>query len=61
MQLYARHGIPCYWLVDPDTRTTEIHEPQRGVYELAARIPGDRSLCATPFPELTISPEALWA
>ena len=61
MQLYARHGIPWYWLVDPDTRTTEIHELQRGVYELAARVAGDQPLCAEPFPELTISPEALWA
>ena len=61
MQLYARHGIPWYWLVDPDPRTTEVYGLDRGVYELVARVAGDQPLCAAPFPDLTISPEALWA
>ena len=61
MQLYARHGIPWYWLVDPDARTAEVYRLERGVYELAARVAGDQPLCAAPFPDLTMAPEALWA
>ena len=61
MQLYARHGIPWYWVVDPDSRTTEVYGLEGSGYELAARVAGDEPLSASPFPDLIISPQALWA
>lgn len=61
MQLYSRHGIPWYWLVDPDARTAEAYGLEGRVYERVARAAEDEPLCAAPFPDLIISPRALWA
>jgi Uma2 family endonuclease len=61
MRLYARYGIPWYWLVDSEVRTAEIYGLQARIYELRRRFGGDEPLCAEPFPDLTITSEALWA
>ena len=61
MQLYARHGVPWYWLVDPDSRTVEIYRLIEGSYALTARVGGGEPLSAEPFPDLVIRPASLWA
>jgi Uma2 family endonuclease len=61
MQLYARYGISWYWLVDPDSRTVEVYALSGSAYVLSARIAGGEPLRAEPFPDLVITPEALWA
>ncbi len=60
-QLYARYGVPWYWLVDPDSRTVEVCRFAEGRYALATRVGGDEPLSAEPFTDLVIPPESLWA
>ena len=61
MQIYARHGIPWYWVVDPDNRVVEVYRLARGGYVLDARASGDESLTAEPLTELVIPLASLWA
>ena len=60
LQLYARHGVPYYWIVDPDARTIETHVLAGGGYQLAARLEGGEPAALAPFPDLVLDPAALW-
>jgi Uma2 family endonuclease len=57
-QLYARTGIPEYWLVDLDARRMEVlRRPRGGEYdELRIVGPGDR-IASLAFPELELKAE----
>src|SRR5262249_6359435 len=35
-QLYAKYGVKEYWLVDPETRTTEVYVLESGLFGLRA-------------------------
>jgi Uma2 family endonuclease len=59
-QLYARHGVLHYWIVDPEARVIEAHVLRGGVYEPAGRLEGTRPAALPPFPELALDPAALW-
>ena len=59
-QLYARHGVPCYWIVDAETRTIEAHVLSEGRYQLAARAFGSGPVSLPPFPDLAFGPVSLW-
>ena len=61
MELYARHGVPWYWIVDPDARVVEIYRLDAGSYKLSKRVAGDEPLSAEPFPDLALAPSSLWA
>ncbi len=61
MQLYARHGVPWYWIVDPDSRTVEVYALGEGGYALSTRVAGDEQLSAEPLTDLVIPPTSLWA
>ena len=61
LRLYASHGVPWYWIVDPDARVVEVYRLEAGSYALARRIAGDEPLGAEPFPDLALAPAALWA
>src|SRR3972149_8448550 len=39
-QLYARHGVPSYWIGDPEARPGEGDVLSEGGYQLAARAAG---------------------
>lgn len=60
MQLYARYGIPWYWIVDAERREVEIYGLAGGGYELRVWGRGEESLQAAPFMELRLPLASLW-
>lgn len=61
MQLYARHGVPWYWIVDPERRAVEVYGLEGDGYDLRARGSGEETLQAAPFMELRLPLASLWA
>ena len=59
-QLYARYGVPYYWIVDPEARTIEVYILAEGGYQLGARVAGSEAVSLPPFPDLAFVPAALW-
>ena len=59
-QLYARHGVPYYWIVDPEARTVETYTLSEWGYQLAARMAGSQAVSLPPFPDLAFAPSSLW-
>jgi Uma2 family endonuclease len=59
-QLYARHGVPHFWLVDPDGRTIEGFVLHGSEYELAVRAAGATPVDLPPFVDLGLVPDSLW-
>lgn len=59
-RLYARHGVPYFWLVDPGARVVEafVLEPQG--YVLALRAEGPAPVSPPPFAGLAPIPATLW-
>jgi Uma2 family endonuclease len=58
--LYARHEVPEYWLVDPDAKTVTIFsDPRDGRYQ-AEQTVSDVAISAT-IPELSADLKALFA
>lgn len=56
--LYTRHGVPYYWIVDSEGRAIEMYRLAAGAYELIARAAGDVLVAVEPFPGLTLA--AIW-
>ena len=59
--LYARFGVPHYWIVDPDDHLVELYELSEASYRLVARHGGDEVMTAAPFPELRIRLADVWS
>jgi Uma2 family endonuclease len=60
LQLYARFGVPSYWIVDIDARTIDVFELGAEGYALALRAGDEAELCAAPFTDLTIRLREVW-
>jgi Uma2 family endonuclease len=60
-QLYAKHQIPHYWVVDPDQRTLEAYELVIDHYDLAASARDAEVFAPSLFPGLSIPLADLWA
>jgi len=60
LQLYARHGVPYYWIVDPEGRGIEAYVLDQGAYRLAARLVGEDRGALPPFDDLVVDAAALW-
>jgi Uma2 family endonuclease len=54
-QIYARHKVPSYWIVDPDQETIEIYLLEADGYRFVATLHGETPMPAPPFPELEIA------
>ena len=53
-QIYARHSVPVYWIVDPDHENIEIYLLEGDVFRPAATLQGETPTIAPPFTELKI-------
>jgi Uma2 family endonuclease len=60
MALYARHDVTWYWIVDPKSRTIEAYHLEDAAYVLAATLEGTEPHALPPFPDLRLSPAAIW-
>ncbi len=58
--LYARYGVPTFWLVDPDVRVIEAYVLRGGEYALTVRAAGGQPLDLPPFVDLGLVPDSLW-
>jgi Uma2 family endonuclease len=54
-QIYARHSVPVYWIVDPEREVIEIYLLEADGYRLAATLQGKTPMAAPPFTELEIA------
>src|SRR5262245_22322927 len=58
--LYARHGLPYLWLLDPGDESLEAYELPGGAYALAGRRVGPALTRLPPFTGLAFAPADLW-
>jgi Uma2 family endonuclease len=61
LELYARHLIEHYWIVDPVARTIDAHTLTGQGYRLSGHLEGLSPPALDPFPDLLVDPAALWA
>jgi Uma2 family endonuclease len=60
LQLYARHEVPYYWVVDPEARSIEVYALSGAVYQLHARMAGLEPGSLPPFADLRLDPASIW-
>jgi len=51
-QIYARHRVPAYWIVDPDQETVEVYLLNVDSYRLEITLQGETPLPVPPFADL---------
>lgn len=52
-QLYARHGVAEYWMVDPEKRALEVYRLQEGALELVATLKNEDEVSSPFLPGFT--------
>jgi Uma2 family endonuclease len=57
--LYQQHGIPEYWLIDPEAATVEILKLENGEYHIASHARTKGPLHSPTFPDLKLTAEAI--
>ena len=60
MKLYAEHGVPYYWIVDPESRSVEAYTLTGAAYALAGRVTGEPA-ALPPFSDLTVDAASIWS
>lgn len=60
LQLYARHRVPFYWIVDPDARSIEAYRHGDTGFVLVTRAQGTARVSLPPLSGLWLVPESLW-
>jgi len=60
-QLYAKYGVPHYWLIDPDQQVLEAYELSGDQYNLVTRAQDADRFTPSVFPGLSIQISDLWA
>jgi Uma2 family endonuclease len=60
MKLYAEHGVPCYWIADPESRSIEAYALAGAEYARAGRVTSEPA-ALPPFSDLTVDPASIWS
>lgn len=60
LQIYARHGVPHYWIVDVEGRAIEAYVLDQGAYRMAAHLAGTERGALPPFADLVVDTASLW-
>src|SRR3990172_261742 len=60
MTLYAEHGVPYYWIADPESRSVEAYMLTGSAYALAGRVTSELA-ALPPFSDLMVDPAAIWS
>lgn len=60
LDLYARAGIPEYWIADPDGRQVEIYRLVEGSYRLERRVEEGKAAQSVLFPQLVVESAESW-
>jgi Uma2 family endonuclease len=60
MELFARVGVPEYWIVDPVANALEIYALERRAYVLAAACQVHERACSPTFPDLAVDADRLF-
>ncbi len=60
MTLYAEHGVPYYWIADPESRSIEAYALAGAEYARAGRVTSEPA-ALPPFSDLTIDPASIWS
>ena len=58
-QLYARYGVPYFWLVDPEALAVEVHVLHGKAYGLVMQASGSEPVDVPPFAGLELVPAEL--
>ena len=60
MRLYAEHGVPYYWIADPESRSVEAYTLAGAAYSPAGRVTSEPATLP-PFSDLTLDPASIWS
>lgn len=60
-QVYAKHGVDYYWLLDPETKTLEEYRREGKTFTLLSAVQGDSTFSPELFPRLQIDLGQVWA
>jgi Uma2 family endonuclease len=60
MPIYAQHGVPYLWLIDPLAKTLDIFKLESGKWVVVGSYLEDDKVRAEPFPEVEIELKNLW-
>lgn len=60
MPIYARFGVPHFWLVDPLARTLESYALAEGAWRLTGSFADSDTVRAAPFDALAFTLDRLW-
>ena len=60
-EIYAREGVPHYWIVDPAARVIEVLSLENGIWVQAALVADDQVVNIVPFESLPFDLSVLWA
>src|SRR5262249_45639607 len=58
--LYARHGVPHYWIVDLETRVLESYVLRGWEYQPGVRVSGSAPVDLPPFVGLGLVSSSIW-
>jgi Uma2 family endonuclease len=60
MNLYAEHGVPYYWIVDPESYSVEAYTLTGTAYALAGRVTS-KPAALPPFSDLMVDAASIWS